>query len=72
MYFMLPGPRIFWYFFVPKKVQIKIIVLTGIELGDQLVVLTGKERGGAARPLICFFFLINFGYDQNLSKNPPG
>ena len=23
------------------------------------------------RPLICFFFLINFGYDQNLSKTHP-
>ena len=24
------------------------------------------------RPLICFFFLINFGYEQNLSKKPSG
>ena len=26
----------------------------------------------AWKALICFFFLINFGYEQNLSKNPPG
>ena len=45
------------YFFVLKKVQVRIIVLAGIECLPP------------ARGLICFFFLINFGYDQNLSKN---
>ena len=35
----LSGPRIFWYFFVPKKVQ------------RQFIVLAGKGKGGAARLL---------------------
>ena len=37
----------------------------------KLIVLTGKEWGGAARPLDLFFFLINFAYEQKLSKNIP-
>ena len=31
----LPGPRIFWYFFVPKKVQKQFIVLAGRGKGGQ-------------------------------------
>ena len=33
--------------------------------------LMGIERGGAARPLTRFFFLINFAYGKKLSKIIP-
>ena len=63
-----PGTNVPGFFHFKKRIAVPKEVRYCLAVWLKLIVLTGIEWGGAARPLTRFFFLINFAYEQNLSK----